>query len=85
MTGTMLFLTIFEFAAVVIIITGLLNEKKLIDFEDRLGSALGSFIGKQLRRLYIKKKAKSGAHLQAVPSRREGVRSAENSDIRNIA
>ena len=54
----MLFLTIFEFAAVVLIIVGLLNEKKLIAFEDRLGSALGAFIGKKLRRLYIKKKGK---------------------------
>lgn len=85
MTGTMLFLTIFEFAAVVLIIVGLLNEKKLIAFEDRLGTAIGTAIGKQLRRRYIKKKAKAGKHLRAVPSRKKSVHSAESSNIRYIA
>lgn len=85
MTGTMLFLTIFEFAAVVLIIVGLLNEKKLIAFEDRLGSALGAFIGKKLRRHYIKKKAKSGKHLHAVPTRKESARVKESSGIKSIA
>lgn len=37
----MLLLTIFEFAAVILIIIALFNEKKLIAFEDRLGAALG--------------------------------------------
>lgn len=85
MTGTMLFLTIFEFAAVVLIIVGLLNEKKLIAFEDRLGSALGAFIGKKLRRHYIKKKAKAGKHLHAVPARKESARVTENTGIKSIA
>ncbi|MBQ8783338.1 MAG: hypothetical protein IJZ57_06155 [Clostridia bacterium] len=85
MTGTMLALTIFEFAAVVLIIVGLLNEKKLIAFEDRLGTTIGTAIGKRLRRHYIKKKAKTGKHLRAVPARKESVRSAECSNIRYIA
>ncbi|MBQ8228177.1 MAG: hypothetical protein IJZ88_04095 [Clostridia bacterium] len=85
MTGTMLTLTILEFAAVVLIIVGLLNEKKLIAFEDRLGTAIGTAIGKILRRHYIKKKAKQGNHLRAVPARKESVRSERCSDIRYIA
>lgn len=54
----MLLLTIFEFAAVVLVIIGLFNEDKLIALEEKWGSALGAFIGKKLRRLYIKKKGK---------------------------
>lgn len=42
-------LSIFEFAAVILIIIALFNEKKLIAFEDRLGSALGTFIRKFLK------------------------------------
>lgn len=85
MTGTMLFLTIFEFAAVVLIITGLIYEKKLIEFEDRLGTALGTYIGKKLRRYYIKKKAAKGEHLRAVPTKRESSHVSDNSTIRYIA
>ncbi len=85
MTGSMLVLTILEFLAVVLVITGLIYEKKLIEFEDRLGTALGTFIGKKLRRYYIKKKAKSGKHLHAVKADKNSLRSAQRSDIRNIA
>ncbi len=85
MTGTMLALTIFEFAAVVLVIIGLLYEKKLIDFEERVGNALGTYIGKKLRRYYIKKKAKQGKHLHAVPVRKETAGSVNNSSIRYIA
>jgi hypothetical protein len=53
----MLLLTIFEFAAVVLIIVGLLNEKKLIAFEEKIGNALGTAIGKTIRK-HLKKKGK---------------------------
>ncbi len=68
MTGSFLFATVFEFAAVVLIILGLLNEKKLIAFEDKLVSALGNFVGKQLRKHIIKRQAKQKKHLKAVPA-----------------
>lgn len=84
MTGTMLFLTIFEFVAVVLIIVGLLNEKKLIAFEDRIGTALGTAIGKQLRKIIIRKNAKAKKHLKAVPCRKE-VTTASPYDFMNIA
>ena len=84
MTGTMLFTTIFEIAAVILIIVGLLNEKKLIAFEDRLGFAIGKFLRKYVRRYYIKKQAKQKKHLHAVApvcKKEERV----NSSARNIA
>lgn len=84
MTGTMLALTIFEFAAVVLVIIGLIYEKKLIDFEERIGNALGTYIGKKLRRYYIKNKAKQGKHLRAVPDRKVST-SVEKPDVRYIA
>lgn len=47
---------IVEFILVVLVIIGLIYEKKLIEFEDRLGTILGTFIGKQLRKIIIKRK-----------------------------
>ena len=47
---------IIEFILVVLVIIGLIYEKKLIEFEDRLGTILGTFIGKQLRKIIIKRK-----------------------------
>ncbi len=81
MTGTMLATTIFEFAAVILIIVGLLNEKKLIAFEDKLGFAIGKFLRKHIRRYYIKKQAKQKKHLRAVTS----CKNEKNSAIKNIA
>jgi hypothetical protein len=48
-------ITIFEALAVVAIIIGLLNEKKLIAFEDRLGTILGTAIGRVIRKHLVKK------------------------------
>lgn len=84
MTGTMLFLTIFEFAAVVLIIAGFIYEKNLIEFEDKVATALGTYIGKKLRRYYIKKKAKQGKHLRSVPVCKESS-VTNNSNIGYIA
>ncbi len=84
MTGTMLVLTIFEFLAVVLIVVGLLNEKKLIALEDRIGTAVGTAVGKQLRRIIIKKNAKVKKHLKAVPTRKEKS-SIVSFDMQNIA
>ncbi len=85
MTGTMLGVTIFEFALVVLIITGLIYEKKLIEIEDKLGTILGTAIGKFLRRLIIKRKAKAGKHLRAVPAKKQYSGSERVSDFKNIA
>lgn len=43
---------IIEFSLVVLVIIGLIYEKKLIEFE----TILGTFIGKQLRKIIIKRK-----------------------------
>lgn len=53
----MLFLTIFEFAAVVLVIVGLIYEKKLIAFEEKIGNVLGTAIGKAIRK-HLEKKGK---------------------------
>jgi hypothetical protein len=82
MTGTMLLTTIFEFAAVILIIIGLLNEKKLISFEDKLGFAIGKMLRKHIRRYYIKKKAKQKQHLRTVPAYK---REEKSSAVRYIA
>ena len=47
---------IIEFSLVVLLIIGLIYEKKLIEFEDKIGTILGTFIGKQLRKIIIKRK-----------------------------
>ncbi len=77
MTGTMLFTTVFEIAAVMLIIIGLLNEKKLIAFEDKLGSLIGKALRKYIRRHYIKKQAEKKMHLHAVPNTRSSNMSAD--------
>jgi hypothetical protein len=43
---------ILEFLMVVLVIIGLIYEKRLIEFEDKLGA----YIGKKLRKYYIKRK-----------------------------
>lgn len=48
-------ITTFEALAVVAIIVGLFNEKKLIAFEDKLGTILGTAIGRALRKHLVKK------------------------------
>ena len=37
MTLSLIIRSLFEFAAVILVIAGLINEKKLIDFEAKLG------------------------------------------------
>jgi hypothetical protein len=54
--GIFMGILIIEFSLVVLVIIGLIYEKKLIEFEDRLGTILGTFIGKQLRKIIIKRK-----------------------------
>ena len=68
MAGTMLAATIFDIIAVMVIIFGLINEDKLIEFEDRIIFAAGRAYKRYMRRRYIKKKAAQKAHLRAVPS-----------------
>lgn len=50
MTLTMLVKTFFEFAAIVLLIVGLINEKKVIAFEDKFFKALRYHIRRRLRR-----------------------------------
>jgi hypothetical protein len=47
---------ILEFLMVVLLIIGLIYEKKLIEFEDKIGTILGTFIGKQLHKIIVKGK-----------------------------
>lgn len=44
MTTAQIIRTVAELAAVILIIWGVLNEKKLIDFEDRLFQKIKSFL-----------------------------------------
>lgn len=68
MTGAMLFVTVIEIAVVILLILGFVNEKKVIEFEDRLAFALAKAIRTYLRQRKIKKRAKAQQHLKIVPS-----------------
>ena len=58
MSQTMILSTIFEVSAIIIFIIGLLNEKAIIEFEDRLALAVAKRIKKHIRRKMLKKRAK---------------------------
>ncbi len=85
MTGSMLLITTIQFLGVIAIIIGLLNEKKLVAFEDRLGTAIGKFLRKHIRRYYIKKQAKNKQHLKAVVNNSRPAQSSTHSQAKYIA
>lgn len=68
MSQTMILSTIFEVSAIILFIIGLLNEKAIIEFEDRLALAVAKRIKKHIRRKMLKKKAAEQRKLSAVPS-----------------
>lgn len=68
MSQTMILSTIFEVSAIILFIIGLLNEKAIIEFEDRLAMAIAKKIKKHIKRKIIKKRAAEQKRLKAVPS-----------------
>ena len=67
MSQTMILSTIFEVSAIILFIIGLLNEKVIIEFEDRLALAVAKRIKKHIRRKMLKKRAAEQRKLRAVP------------------
>lgn len=68
MSQTMILSTIFEVSAIILFIIGLLNERAIIEFEDRLALAVAKRIKKHIRRKMLKKRAAEQRKLRAVPS-----------------
>lgn len=68
MSQTMILSTIFEVSAIILFIIGLLNEKAIIEFEDRLALAVAKRIKKHIRRKMLKKKAAEQRKLRVVHS-----------------
>lgn len=68
MSQTMILSTIFEVSAIILFIIGLLNEKAIIEFEDRLALAVAKRIKKHIRRKMLKERAAEQRKLRAVPS-----------------
>lgn len=64
----MILSTIFEVSAIILFIIGLLNEKAIIEFEDRLALAIAKRIKKHIRRKMLKKRAAAQKNLRAVSS-----------------
>lgn len=57
MTAALIIRSIFEFAAIVLVIAGFINEKKLIDFETRLFRAIRIHIKNHRKRKAYEAKA----------------------------
>lgn len=68
MSQTMILSTIFEVSAIILFIIGLLNERAIIEFEDRLALAVAKRIKKHIRRKMLKKRAAEQRKLRAVSS-----------------
>lgn len=68
MSQTMILSTIFEVSAIILFIIGLLNERAIIEFEDRLALAVAKRIKKHIRRKMLKKRSAEQRKLRAVPS-----------------
>lgn len=68
MSQTMILSTIFEVSAIILFIIGLLNERAIIEFEDRLALAVAKRIKKHIRRKMLKKRAAEQRKLRAVHS-----------------
>ena len=68
MTGAMLTATIFDIILAMAVIIGLINEDKLIDFEDKIIYSLARIWKRHMRRRYIKKRAAQRTHLKLVNS-----------------
>ena len=70
MTGAMLTATIIDIILALAVIIGLINEEKLIDFEDRIIDSLARVWKRYMRRRIIKKRAKQRAHLRVISNNR---------------
>lgn len=67
MSQTMILSTIFEVSAIILFIIGLLNEKAIIEFEDRLALAVAKRIKKHIRRKMLKKEQPSKESSERFP------------------
>ena len=64
MSQTMILSTIFEVSAIILFIIGLLNERAIIEFEDRLALAVAKRIKNAQEKSSRAKKAQSGSLIQ---------------------